>query len=160
MDFIDIIILAAAGFFAGIVNAIAGGGSFLTFPALVFTGVPTIAANATSAVAVFPGYLSGALGFARELKTHPRRQIITLIILSILGGVFGALLLLMTPASVFGYVIPWLLGIATLVFAFGRSIANWAARGQNKSSCRTRHIQPSKCMSWAWCMSWPSQVTV
>lgn len=127
MAFFDLFLLVSAGFFAGIINAIAGGGSFLTFPALVFTGVPTIAANATSAVAVFPGYLSGALGFMKELKTHPLRQIGTLIGLSILGGVFGSLLLLVTPSSVFSFVIPWLLGFATLLFAFGKHVSAWAA---------------------------------
>ena len=127
MTTFDIILLLLAGFGAGIINAIAGGGSFLTFPALVFTGVPTIAANATSAVAVFPGYLSGALGFLKELKTHPRRQIAILIGMSILGGVMGSLLLLVTPASVFSFVIPWLLGFATLLFAFGKQVSAWAA---------------------------------
>ena len=66
MIFFDVILLIFASFFAGIINSIAGGGSFLTFPALVFTGVPTIAANATSAVAVFPGYLSGALDLQKN----------------------------------------------------------------------------------------------
>lgn len=106
----------------------AGGGSFLTFPALVFTGVPTIAANATSAVAVFPGYLSGALGFLKELKNFPRKQMLLLIGLSVLGGVLGSLLLLITPASVFSFVVPWLLGFATLLFAFGKRVAAWAER--------------------------------
>lgn len=124
----DIILLFGAGFLAGIINAIAGGGSFLTFPALVFTGVPTITANATSAVAVFPGYLSGALGFVSELRSHPRSQVSILIGLSILGGVLGSLLLLITPAEVFGFVIPWLLGFATVLFAFGTRVADWAAR--------------------------------
>jgi uncharacterized membrane protein YfcA len=127
MTTFDIILLIFAGLGAGIINAIAGGGSFLTFPALVFTGVPTIAANATSALAVFPGYLSGALGFLKELKTHPARQIGALIGLSILGGVLGSLLLLVTPASVFSFVIPWLLGFATLLFAFGKQVSAWAA---------------------------------
>ena len=68
----DLVIIIGAAFFAGVLNAIAGGGSFLTFPALVFIGVPTIAANATSAVAVFPGYLSGALGFLSEIQSFDR----------------------------------------------------------------------------------------
>ena len=68
----DILILLAAAFGAGVLNTIAGGGTFLTFPALVFTGVPPVVANATSAVAVFPGYLGGALGFRTELASGIR----------------------------------------------------------------------------------------
>jgi uncharacterized membrane protein YfcA len=132
MTTFDIFLLVSAGLGAGIINAIAGGGSFLTFPALVFTGVPTIAANATSAVAVFPGYLSGALGFVSELKSYPRSQILILIALSVLGGVLGSLLLLVTPASVFSFVIPWLLGFATLLFAFGKQVSQWAESRSKK----------------------------
>ena len=65
-------VLAVAAFGAGVLNAIAGGGTFLTFPALVWTGVPPIAANATSALAVCPGYLGSALGFRPELAALPR----------------------------------------------------------------------------------------
>ncbi|MDA8894595.1 sulfite exporter TauE/SafE family protein, partial [Amylibacter sp.] len=126
-------LLASASFIAGIINSIAGGGSFLTFPALVFTGVPTIAANATSAVAVFPGYLSGALGFAKELKEYPKSKFLLLITLSIMGGIGGSLLLLITPASVFSYIIPWLLGFATLLFAFGDFVAKWAKKNSNSN---------------------------
>ena len=126
-------LLASASFIAGIINSIAGGGSFLTFPALVFTGVPTIAANATSAVAVFPGYLSGALGFSKELKEYPKSKFLLLITLSIMGGIGGSLLLLITPASVFSYIIPWLLGFATLLFAFGDFVAKWAKKNSNSN---------------------------
>ena len=128
MIFFEVILLIFASFFAGIINSIAGGGSFLTFPALVFTGVPTIAANATSAVAVFPGYLSGALGFAKELREVPKSKFFLLIILSVLGGILGSLLLLITPSDVFSFVIPWLLGFATILFAFGNYISEWAEK--------------------------------
>ena len=128
MIFFEVILLIFASFFAGIINSIAGGGSFLTFPALVFTGVPTIAANATSAVAVFPGYLSGALGFAKELREVPKSKFFLLIILSVLGGILGSVLLLITPSDVFSFVIPWLLGFATILFAFGNYISEWAEK--------------------------------
>ena len=133
MTIFELSLLASASFIAGIINSIAGGGSFLTFPALVFTGVPTIAANATSAVAVFPGYLSGALGFAKELKEYPKSKFLLLIALSIMGGIGGSLLLLITPASVFSYIIPWLLGFATLLFAFGDFVAKWAKKNSNSN---------------------------
>ena len=133
MTIFELSLLASASFIAGIINSIAGGGSFLTFPALVFTGVPTIAANATSAVAVFPGYLSGALGFAKELKEYPKSKFLLLITLSIMGGIGVSLLLLITPASVFSYIIPWLLGFATLLFAFGDFVAKWAKKNSNSN---------------------------
>ena len=133
MTIFELSLLASASFIAGIINSIAGGGSFLTFPALVFTGVPTIAANATSAVAVFPGYLSGALGFSKELKEYPKSKFLLLITLSIMGGIGGSLLLLITPASVFSYIIPWLLGFATLLFAFGDFVARWAKKNSNSN---------------------------
>ena len=133
MTIFELSLLVSASFIAGIINSIAGGGSFLTFPALVFSGVPTIAANATSAVAVFPGYLSGALGFSKELKKYPKSKFLLLIILSIIGGIGGSLLLLITPASVFSYIIPWLLGFATLLFAFGDFVGKWAKKNSNSN---------------------------
>jgi len=133
MTIFELSLLVSASFIAGIINSIAGGGSFLTFPALVFSGVPTIAANATSAVAVFPGYLSGALGFSKELKEYPKSKFLLLIILSIMGGIGGSLLLLITPASVFSYIIPWLLGFATLLFAFGDFVGKWAKKNSNSN---------------------------
>ena len=128
MEIYEVVLLITASFFAGIINSIAGGGSFLTFPALVFAGVPTIAANATSAVAVFPGYLSGALGFAKELKAFPKSKFLLLIFLSISGGVLGSILLLITPEVVFSFIIPWLLGFATLLFAFGNYVSKWVEK--------------------------------
>ena len=122
---LDIVIISGAAFLAGVLNAIAGGGSFLTFPALVFIGVPPIAANATSAVAVFPGYLSGAAGFLPEIHSFDRRELISLLGLSVIGGVAGALLLLVTPSEVFSFIVPWLLLIATLLFAFDKKIRSW-----------------------------------
>ncbi len=122
---LDVVIISIAAFFAGVLNAIAGGGSFLTFPALVFIGVPPIPANATSAVAVFPGYLSGAAGFLSEIRAFDRRELYILLGLSILGGVLGAVLLLVTPSEVFSFIVPWLLLFATFLFAFDKQIRNW-----------------------------------
>ena len=113
------LLLIAAAFGAGALNAVAGGGSFLTFPALVFTGVPPIVANATSAVAVSPGYLGSTLGFRAELGRLPRRRLVAEGLVCALGGLLGALLLLWTPARLFSAVVPWLLVFATAVFAFG-----------------------------------------
>lgn len=116
-------LLAAAAFGAGVLNALAGGGSFLTFPALVFTGVPPIVANATSALAVSPGYLGSALGFKAELRELPRRRLQRELLISATGGVAGALLLLVTPPTLFSRLVPWLLLFATALFAAGPAIA-------------------------------------
>lgn len=113
----------AAAFAAGVLNAIAGGGSFLTFPALVFAGVPPVAANATSAMAVSPGYLGSALGFRPELRSLPAPLLWREVGLAALGGLLGAGLLLITPARVFAGIVPWLLLLATVLFALGPSIA-------------------------------------
>jgi hypothetical protein len=121
----DLFIIIGAAFCAGVLNAIAGGGSFLTFPALIFVGLPPIAANATSAVAVFPGYLSGAAGFLPEIRSFDRRELYYLLGLSVVGGVAGALLLLVTPSQVFSFIVPWLLLFATLLFAFDKKIRSW-----------------------------------
>ncbi len=119
---LDYVLLILAGYFAGVLNTIAGGGSFLTFPALVWAGIPPIAANATSAVAVLPGYLGGTLGFRRELKTLDTRTLVRLSLLGLVGGISGALLLLITPAAVFDIAVPFLLLGATLLFAFGNRL--------------------------------------
>ena len=123
----DILILLAAAFGAGVLNTIAGGGTFLTFPALVFTGVPPVAANATSAVAVFPGYLGGAVGFRRELATLDRRRLLRLGLIALAGGVTGAGLLLISSNEAFSIVVPFLLLAATIIFLFGDTIRTWAA---------------------------------
>ncbi|MGQ9724518.1 MAG: sulfite exporter TauE/SafE family protein [Tepidimonas sp.] len=126
-------LLAGAAFAAGVLNAIAGGGSFLTLPALLSTGIDPIVANATSAVAVSPGYLGSTLGCREELANLPRRQLLSESGLAAFGGVLGALLLLVTPASTFRSAVPWLLLFATLVFVAGPHLVRWLAdhRGGN-----------------------------
>ena len=133
-------LLASAAFAAGVLNAIAGGGTFLTFPALVWTGVPPIAANATSALAVCPGYLGSALGFRQELAALPRALLLREVALSALGGVAGALALLVTPAKLFSGIVPWLLLFATLLFALGPQLSRWAGGGHGGGLARWRHI--------------------
>lgn len=125
---LDYFILAIAAYAAGVLNTIAGGGTFLTLPALVFTGVPVVAANATSAVAVFPGYLGGALGFLPELKSFDRKVMIKMTLVTLAGGVVGAGLLLISSDKAFSAVVPFLLLAATLVFLFGRQLRDWSAK--------------------------------
>ncbi len=117
------LLTGGAAFAAGVLNAIAGGGSFLTFPALVFAGVPPLAANATSAMAVSPGYLGSTWGFRSELQALPRALIQREVIVAAVGGVIGAGLLLVTPARIFTGLVPWLLLLATVLFAVGPLLA-------------------------------------
>ena len=124
----DIALILIAAFGAGLLNTIAGGGTFLTFPALVFIGVPPVVANATSAVAVFPGYLGGALGFRRELQAFDRRQMVQLLGITFAGGLIGGLLLLVSSDAAFSFIVPFLLLAATLAFLFGDPLRDWAAR--------------------------------
>ena len=123
-------ITGAAALGAGVLNAIAGGGSFLTFPALVFAGVPVLQANATSAMAVSPGYLGSVLGFKEEIRSLPRRDVWTGVIISGLGGLIGAALLMLTPAKLFSGLVPWLLLVATVLFWIGPSIARFSQNSQ------------------------------
>lgn len=119
------LILILAALAAGILNSIAGGGSFLTFPALVYAGLPPVAANATSAVAVFPGYLGAAAGFRKELLSFENHLLRRYLIIAALGGLSGSLLLLITSNTVFSLIVPWLLLFATLIFALGRQLTEW-----------------------------------
>lgn len=123
---LDYLVLISAAFLAGILNTIAGGGTFLTFPALVYTGIAPVAANATSAVAVFPGYLGGAAGFRRELDCFDQRNLIKAVCLTLIGGLIGSLLLLFSSNDAFSAIVPFLLLLATLAFAFDERIQEWA----------------------------------
>lgn len=122
------LLLFAAGFIAGTMNAAAGGGSFVTFPALVAAGVPSLAANASSSVALIPGGFASAFAYRRDLAPFPGISLIALMALSIAGGTAGAVLLLITPQPTFDRIIPWLLLIGTATFAFGPRLNAWVDR--------------------------------
>ena len=102
-------------------NAVAGGGSFVTFPSLLFTGVPAVPANATNTVALWTGLLFSGGAFRHHLKVR-RVILVTLMLVSLAGGTLGAILLLHTPAQTFMRVLPWLMLAATLLFIFGRKL--------------------------------------
>lgn len=110
------LLLLAAALAGGAINSVAGGGSFLTFPALLFTGMPPIAANATNNTAMWLGVVASAGGYREEIRTY-RGVVIPAIAISIVGSIGGALLLLHTPPTVFERLIPWLLLFATVIFA-------------------------------------------
>ena len=113
---LDTAIILIAALLAGAINSIAGGGTLLSFPALVWLGRDPILANATNAVAMWPASLAGAFGFRRELATA-RRWLLLLILPSLAGGGLGAWLLLWTPTSTFERIVPFLILGATLLLA-------------------------------------------
>src|SRR5579863_6086436 len=123
---IDYALLAFAAFFAGMLNTVAGGGSFLTFPALVAAGLPVVTANATSALAVFPGYLGAAAGYRKEISTFERPLLLKIFLAAAIGGAAGALLLLVSSNRAFAALVPFLLALATAIFAFSDRIQKWA----------------------------------
>jgi uncharacterized membrane protein YfcA len=114
--------LFVAGVLGGALNAVAGGGSFVAFPALLFTGVPPIPANATNALALWTG-VSASGGAYRNRLDVPRRVMTPLLTASFIGGLAGAVLLLITPPHTFMRVLPWLMLSATLLFIFGKQLA-------------------------------------
>jgi uncharacterized protein len=114
---------AVAAFAAGAMNSVAGGGSFLSFPALVFAGIPPISANATNNCAMWVGTLGSARGYKEEIKEH-RALILPVMAVSVVGALIGACALLLTPSTLFERLIPWLLLFATIVFA----VSPWLVR--------------------------------
>lgn len=126
---LDLTLICVAAFFGGALNAIAGGGSFLTLPALVAIGVPPVAANATGTVALLPGYVASAWGFRDLLRAPPGGlPLWGVALISGIGGAIGAGLLLVTSNEAFSILVPWLLLAATLLFAFGPKLLRTVTR--------------------------------
>lgn len=125
--------LFAAGALGGALNAVAGGGSFVAFPALLFTGVPPIPANATNTIALWVGVTASGGAYRKHLNIS-RRVMIPLIATSLVGGLAGALLLIRTPAQTFLRVLPWLMLGATLLFAFGKRMTGRISAGISQES--------------------------
>lgn len=122
MSFLSLVLLFLAAILGGTLNAVAGGGSFITFPSLIFSGVGAINANASSTVALWPGSLASLWAYRKELATQRRSFLLVLGGTSLIGGTLGALLLLNTPSSTFVHLIPYLLLLATVLFAFSGQI--------------------------------------
>ena len=115
----DWIILGIAGFLGGMLNAIAGGGSFITLPALIFVGVPPVAANATGTAALLPGYIASAWRFRKDVELPANLSFIKITLIAIVGGCLGAITLLMSSETLFSSLIPWLILFATIAFIVG-----------------------------------------
>src|SRR5207247_9476003 len=118
MTFLSGLILFFAAILGGALNSVAGGGSFITFPSLIFSGVPPIQANATSTVALWPGSLASVGAYRKEIAKQNRVLMLVLVGTSLIGGILGAVLLLRTSQSHFVRLIAYLLLLATMVFGF------------------------------------------
>ena len=121
---LSVFIVCAAAFLAGNLNALAGGGSFITLPALIFLGVSPINANTTSAASLLPGYFGSVIGFKNLYRDLDRKHIITLASIASASSVLGALLLINTKDEVFISLLPWLILLATLLFIFNPKRSN------------------------------------
>src|SRR6266446_1274592 len=139
LHFTHAILLFFGAAIAGTLNAVAGGGSFVSFPLLLFTGVPAVEANATNTVALWPGLAASTVVYLKRLDTPPR-LLLPLLVTSLAGGWAGALLLLRTPQHTFLHLVPWLLLSGTLLFAFGNQIRAIAGR--------TSLVEDLRQLSW------------
>lgn len=118
------VLLAVAGFVAGALNAAAGGGSLISFPALIAVGYPPLTANVTNNVAVFPGYITGATGYREGLRGQ-RGRIVPLAIASAIGGLGGVGLLLVSSQAAFESIVPFLVLAACLLLAIQPALGRW-----------------------------------
>lgn len=130
-----LIVAVLAGLAGGAMNALAGGGTNLTFPALIWLGLPPIHANATSAVALWPGSVGGAWGFRREVE-QARRWWLWLLVPSVIGGGLGAWLLIHTPPSFFRSLAPWLVLGSTVLIAVEPAITKRLGLGETRERSR------------------------
>ena len=124
MGLTELLLVGAAATVAGGLNAVAGGGSLLLFPALLAAGLPALAANVTTTVSIWPGYVGTAVGYRTELQGQ-RRAVVVLAVTALLGGATGAALLLTTPESVFEAVVPALVILASLLLALQTRVTRW-----------------------------------
>jgi uncharacterized protein len=125
------ILLLVAGFLGGAVNSLAGGGSFIVFPALLFAGVPPVIANASNTYAALPGYASGAFGYREAVRRH-RDKLVLYGVVAAIFGYLGAELLLVVSDVQFSLVVPWLMAFAVTLFVFGNRI-NAAVRNRGSA---------------------------
>lgn len=125
MNLLDIVHYFGIALTGAAINAVAGGGTFLTFPVLILGGMNAIGANIMSTIALWPGSVASSIAYRSERTDVPQGMLIPFIIISILGSILGAVVLLSTPEITFKRLVPWLLLGATLIFTFGR---HWIGR--------------------------------
>ena len=130
-----LILVTVTALVAGVMNAVAGGGTFLTFPALTWYGLDQKVANMTSTIGLWPGSASSVAAAGKDFARIPRGMLITFSIISLLGGFAGSTVILRTTSErSFELVIPWLLAFATVIFGFSKPISRWAGRHHGNRS--------------------------
>lgn len=127
MSLPEIVLLLVTGFLAGVANAVAGGGTFFTFAAMVGFGMPTLNANATSTIALVPGSLATTIAYLPETRKNWRKAL-PFALLGVAGGVIGAWLLVLIGDQGFRPMVPWLIALATAAFAFSGALRRFAGR--------------------------------
>lgn len=147
MDATVAALLVVTGFGAGVMNALAGGGTILTFPAMMLLGIGPLEANATSTVALVPGAAASLWGYRREVAAH-RDWLRTLLLPSLVGGTAGSVLLVMTPPTTFAWLAPWLVLFATTLFGVQIVTSRKAAAGGGGAPVVAGPI-PGR-LAWAW----------
>ena len=157
MTFLAGVLLFIAAMLGGTLNSVAGGGSFITVPSLIFAGVLPVQANTTSTVALWPGSVASITAYRRELAKLNRAVIVTLGVTSLVGGILGALLLLSTSQSTFLYLLPYLMLVATLLFAFSPRITKVL---RSRAAARSDSIYTQEIADRASTVSWRSLVAI
>ncbi len=143
-NFVDFLVVWLAALAAGAINALAGGGTLITFPTLLAAGLPAVAANVTNTVALCPGYIGGALAQVRDLKGQTRR-LWRILPMGVLGGVIGGFLLLYTEEKVFRSLVPFLILFASLLLTVQEPLRAWLVRRLEQDHLST----PGASEKWA-----------
>jgi uncharacterized membrane protein YfcA len=128
----DAALVAGAGLLAGAVNAVAGGGTLISFPALLAAGLPAVSANTTSSMGLLAGYVGGSVGYRREL-TGQGPRIRALAVVSVLGGILGAVLLLVTPEDAFRSLVPYLVLLSCALLAAQPRLSAYVKRRRERA---------------------------
>lgn len=148
MTLLHLLLIFGAGFIGGMMNSIAGGGTLVTFPTLIWHGLSAIEANATNAFALWPGSLSAAWGYRHELRKTERR-FFWLILPSLSGGLLGAVLLRLTPEKTFARMVPFLILFATLLFMAQEPVQRWLrTRREAKEQLQPAPEQATRSSRW------------
>jgi hypothetical protein len=142
MNLLHMLLIGLGAFAAGLVNALAGGGTLISFPILTALGIPPVAANITNTVALCPGYLGASLA-QRDLLADQKHRLWWYLPAALLGGLAGALLLLVSGDRLFSAAIPWLILLATVLMAVGEPLNKWLARFQLNDTATGRDANVS-----------------